>query len=185
MTLDVHQTLTTRRTIHFYLPKPVPPEAIGRALDAAIRAPNHKLTNPWRFTLIGPDTRQKITKLGVELKTEGKDLGLQKVEKTRQKLAAPPHLLVVSQVRAPDMHRAKEDYAAVACAIQNLSLSLWSEGIGSKWSSGALTSHATTYHLTGIEPKAEEIVGFVWIGYPLDIPDSPRLAKDEVLRHMP
>lgn len=183
--MNVHETLLTRRTIHDFRSEPIPEEALERALQAAIRAPNHKLTNPWRFLRAGPRTREAIVKLGVELKGRKKDLSPEASEKIRAKLAAPPELIIVSQVLDPDPAREREDYAAVACAIENLMLSLWSEGIGSKWSTGGVTTDLRTYALSSIDARKEVIVGFVWIGYADCIPDPPRRALSEVYRHSP
>ena len=179
--------LTARRTVHDYDPdRPVPAEAIERALACAVRAPNHKLTNPWRFTRVGPETREGIVALGVRLKSEGRELPPPVLAKIRRKFTSAPELLVVSQVLDHDEHRRREDYAAVACAIQNLMVSLWSEGVGTKWSSGGVTRHDDTYALAQI-PAGEEIVGFVWIGYPEreDCPTAPRRPVDEILRAVP
>lgn len=184
---DAQHTLTTRRTVHDYDPsRPVPEDALARALECAVRAPNHKLTNPWRFTRIGPQAREGIAALGVRLKTDGRDLPPPLLEKIRKKFTGAPELLVVTQALDHDEHRRREDYAAVACAIQNLMLSLWSEGIGSKWSSGGVTTHDDTYALAKV-PPGEEIVGFLWIGYPErdDCPTAPRRPVEEILRLVP
>lgn len=187
MTTSTHPTYDTivgRCTTHFYRDEPVPEEAIERGLQAAIRAPNHKLTNPWRFTRMGPESRVEITEIGVMLKCDS-DAPESRRDKVRTKLSAPPVLFVVSQVLDADPFRYKEDYASVACAIQNMSLSLWDEQIGSKWSTGGVTQHERVYELARIDPQHEEIVGFVWVGYPLHTAFAPRTALDEVLRQVP
>lgn len=180
--MDIYEALLTRRTIHNYVDEPVDESAIDRALAAAIRAPNHKLTNPWRFTRIGPQARKEVVELGVRLKTEKKNLSSSQQEKIRVKLTNPAVLFAVSQVLDDDPMRRREDYAATACAIQNVCLSLWGEGIGSKWSTGAMTNHETTYQLLGIDAATEEIVGFLFAGVPAEIPDTPRLAVEDILR---
>lgn len=184
--MNLHQTIINRRTIHDYLTTPLPEGALQRALEAAIRAPNHKLTNPWRFTLMGPRTRHAITELAVTLKSKGKapsEPGEQeRQQKIRTKFNNPPEILAVSQVIAKDEFRRREDYGACACAIQNIMLSLASEGIGTKWSSGDITSHAETYELLGVDPETEEIIGFVWIGYPESSPETGRKPLSEVCR---
>lgn len=180
--MNAYEAVVGRRTIHDYRPDPVPEEALDRALQAAIRAPNHKLTNPWRFTRIGPQTRSKIVEVGVELKTAGKNVSPEAEERVRKKLSGAPELLVVSQVRNPDPHRAREDYASVACAIENMMIVLWADGIGTKWSSGGVTTDPRTYELAGVDPQLEEIVGFVWIGYPSEVRETPRRALEEVYR---
>ena len=180
--MEFRDVLLTRRTIHHYRPEPIDEGAIERALQAAIRAPNHKLSNPWRFTRVGPRGREQLVELGIELKRQKKDV-TEKYEKTlRKKYGNPAELVVVSQVLDDDPFRRKEDYAATACAIQNFCLSLWAEDIGSKWSTGSMTRDERTYEMLGIDGEAEEIVAFVWAGVPDDIPDPPRQALQEVLR---
>ncbi|MBA2663855.1 MAG: nitroreductase family protein [Bradymonadaceae bacterium] len=180
--MDCYQTLLSRRTIHDFRPDPIPEAALLRALEAAIRAPNHKLTNPWRFTRMGPAVRHEIVALAVALKSQTRALSPPAEAGLRAKLSSAPELLAVSQRLDADLARRHEDYASVSCAIENLMLALWSEGIGSKWSTGAVTTHPSTYGLLGIDEAKEEIVGFVWIGFALNIPSTPRLELDAVYR---
>ncbi|RAL22949.1 nitroreductase [Lujinxingia litoralis] len=181
--MDTRTALLTRRTIHDFTTAPLPEGAVERALEAAIRAPNHKLTNPWRFTRVGAATRPLIVEIGLEEKRKKRGELSDAAQATlRKKFGNPPELIVVSQVLDADPHRRREDYAAIACAIQNLHLSLWSEGIGSKWASGAMTHAPDTYKAVGIDPQVEEIVGFVWVGYAEVIPDTPRRPLAEVVR---
>ena len=181
--------ILTRRTVHHYDPdRAVDPQVLQHALQAARLAPNHKLTNPWRFAHPGPQTRQRITDIGLALKCDD-DTPAPRRERVRRKLADPPELLVVSQPRAGDAFRAREDYAAVACAIQNLMLALWAQGVGSKWSTGDLTRHPDTYRALDIDPEREDIVAFVWIGHPRPedepLPTPPRQPLDQVYRALP
>ncbi|WP_230467298.1 nitroreductase family protein [Lujinxingia vulgaris] len=181
--MNTHHTLMTRRTIHDYKSDPLPEGALKRALEAATRAPNHKLTNPWRFTMMGPETRARITEIGVAEKRKKRgELSEAAEASIRTKFTRPPELIAVSQVINADAHRRREDYAAVACAIQNIQLALWSEGIGSKWSSGGVTNAPETYEVLGIGPDVEEIVGFVWVGFADVVPDPPRTPLSEVVR---
>lgn len=179
---STQETLISRRTIHDYQPQQLPEGALERALQCALRAPNHKLTNPWRFTQLGPNARAQLTELALDLKCPDRS-NTTRVETIARKFTNPAHIIVISQKMADDPFRAKEDYAAVACAIQNMSLSLWSEGVGSKWSSGGVTRHERAYALAQI-PAGEEIVGFLWVGIADVTPDPPRAPLEHVLRHV-
>lgn len=182
--MDTHTALITRRTIHKYEPEPIDEQALLQALEAALRAPNHKLTNPWRFTRVGPEGRAAMVSLGLAAKARKKGgLSERQREKYRAKFANPAELIVVSQVLDDDPFRRREDYAAIACAIENMMVSLWADGIGSKWSTGAITRSDEAYEALDIDRESEEIVGFVWAGVPAEIPDPPRLALDKVVRH--
>src|SRR5258706_8754349 len=56
-----------RRSVDLYEPDPVPNAVILEAIDVARWAPNHRLTQPWRFYLIGPATRRRGIDLAVGL----------------------------------------------------------------------------------------------------------------------
>ncbi len=181
--MELQKALLTRRTIHNYTADPIPEGAIERALEAAIRAPNHKLTNPWRFTRVGPEVRKKLTELGIELKCAKKNKFTPKFrDYLRQKYGNPAELVAVSQILNDDPFRRREDYAAAACAIQNFCLSLWGEDVGSKWSTGQMSRHESTYEMLDIDPDEEEIIAFVWVGQPEEIPDPPRDPLESVVR---
>jgi len=81
---------------------------------------------------------------------------------------------------------AREDYAAVACAVQNLMLALHAEGVGSKWTTGAVTRDLRTYDLTEVDFDIERIEGFIWIGIAA-AGDKPtrRLGPNDILRELP
>ena len=78
----------------------------------------------------------------------------------------------------------KEDYAACSCAIQNLSISLASEGVFSKWSTGAITKNTKTYEIVGLNSKIEEIIGFIWIGYGKNLPQITRPPIDQIYKEI-
>ena len=170
----VHDTIQSRRTIHDYLPEPVPEAAITRALECAHAAPCHKATWPWRFVRVGPEAREKLLALNTRLKSAKCALSEAQEARLRAKMLHPHALVAVTQVLADDPFRQTEDYAATACAIQNLCLSLADEGIGTKWSTGAVTRHPETLALLGIDPAVERSVGWVWIGRPAREHPAPR-----------
>lgn len=185
--MQLYDAIHRRRTIHDYLDRPLPEGAFERIIDAAHQAPNHKLTWPWRFSRIGRETREKtLLPLGIRLKAPtGRDPSPKLVAKITEKLMHPAELVVVSLVRCDDAFRAREDYAAAACAIQNLQLAATAEGAGAKWSSGGLTTHPETYAAVGIDPEVEEIIAFVWIGVPAKVPSIKRPPLEAVLRAVP
>jgi nitroreductase len=185
--MDVHEAIRSRRTIHSYRTEPLPEGAIQRALEAAHLAPNHRLTFPWRFTRVGGETRGHLADLAVRLQTEKQGtLPGEVIQKIRSKVLDPAELIVVSIVRHEDPFTAREDYAATACAIQNLHLALWAEGVGSKWSTGGPTRHEDGYRILGVDRNTEEIVGFVWAGLPAKVPPCPaRPALESVVRSLP
>ncbi|MGA0869293.1 MAG: nitroreductase family protein [Planctomycetota bacterium] len=185
--MDVHEAIRSRRTIHSYRTEPLPEGCLERALGAAILAPNHRLTFPWRFTRVGAETRAHLAALAVRLQTEKQGaLPAEVVNKIRSKVLDPAELIVVTVVRHEDPFTAREDYAATACAIQNLHLALWAEGVGSKWSTGGPTRHEDGYRILGIDRNVEEIIGFLWAGLPAKVPPCPeRPALETFVRTLP
>jgi len=184
--MDTHEALRTRRTAHSWTPKPVPDAVIQRALEAAHLAPCHKMTWPWRFTLPGSDARDDLLALGLRLAAEKYTNPLSKTLEARviAKLRNPA-LIVVSQIRDDDPFRSQEDYAACACAIQNISLSVHADGFHSKWSTGKITRHPETYQRLGIDEVTEQIIGFVWVGEPSKSPSMPkRVDRNAVIRYV-
>ena len=187
--MTCHGIITDRRTIHNYAPCRVPDEAVVRALEAALAAPNHRMTEPWRFTRVGMQTREELVGVARSIKEEASQNPLPEpaIEKLRAKMLNPGELIVASRVRNEDPAVEREDYAAVACAIYSMMLTLWEEGIGSKWSTGEVTRDPRAYGLLGIDVHEEEVVGFVWVGVPDGAAPKPRRRRslDQVLRALP
>jgi nitroreductase len=176
--------LRGRRTIHTFKPEPPPRDVVLRALDLARWAPNHRLTEPWRFYLLGPESAEAIARLNAELveATRGAAAGQAKLARWRQM----PGWLLVTQHLAEDALKRREDYAACACAVHALSLALWSEGVGVKWTTGAVTRDDRFYDLLSIDPNQERVVGLLWYGYPADSPSPPpRSPLPNVLHERP
>lgn len=186
--MNIQELILDRRTIHDYRPEPLPEGALERAITAAMAAPNHRMTEPWRFVRVGPQARAALLDISAALKGGPESLGESGMKKLRAKMVDPAELLVVCQVRHDKAEIAREDYAAVACAVQNVMLSLWSEGLGSKWSTGAVTTDERTYQALGVDPAQEQIVGFLWAGQAaqLDVPKPRRRRSlEDVLRSVP
>lgn len=185
--MNTHDALRTRRTAHLWSDAPVPEAVIQRGLEAAHMAPCHRLTWPWRFTLPGPEARATLFDLGVHLKAARAQASIDEAYRAKfiEKLKNPA-LIVVSQEIVDDPMRFEEDYAACACAIQNLCLSVHADGFHSKWSTGGLTRHEHTYAALDIDPNQERIIGFVWIGVPSKIPNAPKRPElTPYVRHVP
>src|SRR5947208_395879 len=115
--VDLETAIRTRRTHKQYGPEPVPDDVVRELVELARWAPNHKLTNPWRFRLLGPRTRARID----ELVPEAEAL----------KLRRAPTLVLVSAVRSEDPVLAEEDVQATAAAVQTLLLAATARGLAS------------------------------------------------------
>lgn len=188
--MDLAQALRERRTVHQFRAQPLPLGALDRALAAAVEAPNHHLTEPWRFLHVGAETRQRLLHLGIEIATGGSWETLSAAARAHLEVTVihPAELIVLSQTLAARLDTRNEDFAAVACAVYGMSLSLWSEGIGTKWSTGGVTDHPRMYQALGVDAERERIVGFFWIGFAARPElDKPRRRKslEQVVFRLP
>jgi len=181
--MELENIIKDRRTIHEYKSQKVPDSIVEKAVELSLWAPNHKLTNPWKYVWMGAKAREEIAELSVQLKKK-KDPSMSDLmqEKLKQKFLEASHLIAILQKKSSDAHQAREDYASIACGIQNASLFLWEKGIGTKWTTGAVTTHEKTYKALNVNAEKEEIVGFLWIGYAEHVPAAPkRPTLDESL----
>lgn len=172
------QLIRDRRTIHSFRPDPIPDSLIETAIDLARWAPNHRHTEPWRFHLIGEQTRTRIVELNAEL-VEAKK-GPEAAAAKRLRWSEVPGWLCVTCVESEDPIQRDEDYAACCCAIQNVALYLWSAGVGFKWTTGPVTRDRRLCSLLGFQPAEQRVVGLCWYGYPLLTPDQKRRDLGEV-----
>jgi len=167
--------------------------AVEQAVEAAIYAPNHKRTEPWRFHLLGPEAIERVCQLNAELVTASK--GEKAGEKKLKRWRAMPGWLVVTCINTkPESgistmedptSLAREDYAACCCAVQNLCLSLHANGLGTKWTTGPVNFDKGFNKAAGL-PSEEYVVGTIWFGKAAKKPDPPakKLGTEDVLvRH--
>jgi len=183
ITPSVADLLRTRRTIHTFKPERPPEAVIWQAIDLARWAPNHRLTEPWCFHLLGPQTIAAIVELNAQI-TLAKS-GPDAADKKRQQWSNVPAWVVVTCDRQADEILQQEDYAACCCAIQNFSLALWSAGIGVKWTTGKVTRDTEFLRVIGVNPAERSVVGMLWLGYPLDVPNQSRKTVDEITVSLP
>ena len=179
----VAAALRARRSIDLYEPTPVDPEVLLDAIELARWAPNHRLTEPWRFYLVGPATARAIIELAAEIDTAKK--GPRAGEARRERLLGIPGFFVLTSKRSDDPLTDREDYAACCCAVQNLMLYLWQRGIGVKWTTGGVTRDPRFYELLSIDSSKETVVGFFFYGVPRVVPEQKRKPVDEIVTRRP
>jgi len=175
--------LRARRSIDLFKPEPVGSVVLLEAIEVGRWAPNHRLTEPWRFYIIGPATRAAIIELAAELDTATK--GERAGAARRERLKGIPGFFVLTSRRSEDALLDREDYAACCCAAQNLMLYLWQRGVGVKWTSGGLTRHPRFYDLLGVDASKEVVVGFFWYGIPRIVPSQARKSVAEIVTERP
>ena len=180
---DLEEVIRGRRTVNLYLQTPVPRALVREAIDAATWAPNHHVTEPWHFYLLGRETIERCLDLCFELVRAKKSAEAARFK--REQWSEKPGWLVVTCRRSEDELLQREDYAACAAAIQNFMLYLWKAGVGSKWTSGEITRDKRFFDILGIDADTEFVVGLLWFGYPKLTPTQKRKELDDVLSQLP
>ncbi len=177
------EVLRGRRTVNLYLHTRVPEELVLEAIESATWAPNHHVTEPWRFILPGEETIGKILDLCEEMVTAAK--GTELAAHKRQQWSEKPGWLIVTCQRSEDELREREDYAACSAAVQNFMLYLWKAGVGSKWTTGDITRDPRFADILGIDTDREFVVAMIWFGYPKVTPSQSRKDLSECLTRLP
>jgi nitroreductase len=189
--VTAQEIIKSRRTIFQFKPGPVPKDILEKVLSFGVWAPNHLLTEPWKFTVIGEQTKLTLAKRYREIQMEKAaphidDEIREKIgEAGFKKFMSKPTIIAVSCIQEGDEQRRREDYAATCCAMQNIQLAAWEEGVGMQWSTNPLTMEGNTYRLLGLDSNREYIIGFAYMGYPAEIPTPKRKPASEVIYWTP
>lgn len=167
-----------RRSIKHYTDRALARDEIEAILQAASLAPNHRLTQPWRFYVLGPAAREAYGgALGERKAKKINDAVLAK--NTRDTTAAEhralPAMVAVSVVKNDNPEIAEEDYAAAMMAIQNLALAAVEHGLGTHIKTGAIMQDPAARAAVGV-PENERIVAIVNVGEPAEVP-PPKLRQ--------
>lgn len=170
-TASVLRTLIeSRRTVGKFLAEQPPRELIEQVLEAATWAPNHRLTEPWRFTVLAGEAREELGRfMGAQNAAKYPDdperREFERAKGERKALRAPVVIaLGVEPLQASNVEEI-EEIAAVAAAAQNMLLTAHALGLGVKWSSGAIVHDPGVKEWLGLSERAH-LLGFLYIGYP-------------------
>ena len=173
------ERIRSRRTTKLYLKQPVDRKLILDAIEVARWAPNHHVTEPWHFYVLGSQKIRECIDLTRIVVTEQKDAKMGEFK--AQSAAAIPGWLIVTCKTSDDEVLQREDYASCACAIQNLMLYLSEAGVATKWTTGPITRDARFYELLGIDAGRALVVGIIWYGYPKITPSQSRTDVSEII----
>jgi nitroreductase len=187
--MDVLEAITSRRSVFKFKPEPIPNEMIERIFSYGCWAQNHHLTEPWRFTVIGTKTKEILAKRYSDIQVakcrDDADDETKKIlgDAGYAKFHSKPTIVAVSCLQDGDEIKNKEDYAATCCAMQNIALAFWAEGIGMQWTTGPITLEEATYKLLAIDQETEYIIGFCYAGFPDEVLPGKRRDLDALLRY--
>jgi len=174
------EVLHGRRSINLYLQTPVPEELVKEAIEAATWAPNHHVTEPWHFYLLGTTAVDACLDLVRDIVTAKKGDPKAGEHKAKSWSEKPGWLLITCR-KSEDELLHRENYAACCAATQNLMLYLWKAGVGTKWTTGDITRDPRLFDIVGADPDDEFVVGLIWYGYPKLTPAQSRKSVQEVV----
>jgi nitroreductase len=160
--MELEQAIRTRRTHKAYAPEPLDRATLEELFELARWAPNHKLTNPWRFRVLG---RQALDRL----KAAGDD------PIAAAKLDRAPTLVAVSATQSGDPVVDEEDVLATATAAYVILLAAHGRGLAGYWRTPGVLRTAAGRAALQI-PADEHVLGLLHLGYPRQEPRVPERA---------
>ncbi len=171
-----------RRTVKLFLQTPVDRQVILDAIEVARWAPNHHLTEPWHFYLLGEKAMKANVELIRQITAEKKDAG--KADFKAKAATEIPGWLVVTCRKSDDEVMQRENYASCCCAMQNLMLYLSEAGVGSKWATGAIVEDKRFFDMLGVDREHEFIVGVLRYGYSKITPIQARKEVSDIVTEL-
>src|SRR5215475_2116582 len=118
--MRVSEAIRTRRSVKKFTDRPVTRQEIETLLAAAALAPNHRLTQPWRFYVLGPEARYAYGLALGERKARKQpdpESGRAVKETVAREHFELPAMIAVAVVQSDDAEIAREDYAAAMMAV--------------------------------------------------------------------
>jgi nitroreductase len=166
--LNVEKAIRERRTLKAFTKEPVDAGTVRELLALAVLAPNHHETEPWRFWVVGRATLERLAEATGDTK-----------------LLRSQTAIVVGVVRNDDPAVAEEDYAAVACALQNVMLAARGRGLASFWRTPGVIDRPAFATTVGI-PASVRPIGVVHLGLPAEpFPKTPDRDAEQFTQWLP
>jgi nitroreductase len=159
--VDVETAIRSRRTHKAFRPEPVPRETLDEIFELARWAPNHHLTSPWRFRVVGPGALERLKRAaGPE---------------AAPKLDRAPTLVVCSCALTGDEFQDEEDLHATAVAAYIVLLGAHARGLATYWRTPGVLRTAEGLEAVGV-PENEHFIGLLHLGTPIQeqrVPERP------------
>jgi nitroreductase len=163
--------IRARRSIGKVQVERPPREAIERLLEAATWAPNHHLTEPWRFFVLAGESRRALGEVMARALVGEPETDVARLafERAAAKPLRAPVVIAVAVEPAGGKVPEIEEVAAGAAAVQNLLLTAHALGLAAMWRTGEAAYHPAVKAFFGLGPEAH-LLGFVYVGYPASEP---------------
>ena len=185
--VSVYDAIFGRRMSKEFIDEPVSEQTLSRLFDAAIWAPNHRLTEPTRFFVLskGGELREQVAKMAAEVAYQkvvnpNPEQRQRSADASRARVLDAPAAVYVYSVPGDNDEVTRENYATSCCAVQNMALAAVAEGLTLDWSTGGVTQHADLAETLGADPDWQ-MVGALFIGKPKTVPSSRRTPTSEVV----
>jgi nitroreductase len=147
--VELEEAIRSRRTHKAYAPEPVERELLDELFELARWAPNHNLTNPWRFRVLGPEALVRLKQAaGPE---------------AAAKLDRAPTLVCASVVQTGDRQQDEEDVCAAAVATYIVLLVAHSRGLAGYWRTPAVLRTPEGREALGVA-EDEHVLGLIHLG---------------------
>jgi nitroreductase len=173
--MNVEEAIRSRRTVKAFEPEPVDRETLDELLELARWAPNHHLTNPWRFRVLGPSSLGRLKQAAARLAADDAPAGAD-VEKigdaAAAKLDRAPTLVVCSVVQSGDPVQDEEDRYAAACAAFVVLLAAHARGLAGYWRTPAVLRAEAGKRAVGL-PDDEHFIGLLHLGHARQATEAP------------
>jgi nitroreductase len=160
--LELEEAIRTRRTHKAYVPEPIARETLEELFELARWAPNHHLTNPWRFRVLGPRALARL-----------KDAVCDPV--AAAKLDRTPTLVVVSSTQTGDPVGDEEDMLASGTAAYLVLLAAHGRGLGGYWRTPEVLRTPAGRAAVQV-PDDERVLGLLHLGRPRQERRAPERA---------
>jgi nitroreductase len=169
--MELEEAIRTRRTHKAYIPEPLDRETLDELFELARWTPNHHLTNPWRFRVLGP---QALARLKAAV---GDPVAAAKLDRT-------PTLVVVSATQSGDPVTDEEDMLATGVAAYVVLLAAHGRGLGGYWRTPEILRTPAGRAAVQV-PDTERVIGLLHLGHPRQEPRTPERAPvDEVATYL-
>lgn len=165
-----NEILLRRRSIYPYQyikGKAIPDETIWQILENANRAPNHKQTEPWRFSVFSGEGLKYFGQLQADIyqKFARNSYQQDRYKKLIEYPLMSSHVISIGMKRSvPDKLPEIEEIEAVACAVQNIFLSVTAYGLGCYWTTAGITYFEEAKSYFALESE-DKLLGFLYMGY--------------------
>jgi len=176
--MSVIEAITTRRSVPQFKPDPVPKELIQRLLDAAVWVPNHRMTEPWQFYVLGETTKRKFSEIRRDFRKQSlPNPDAPEVKPALQKIVDDtvntPVIILVTSRGHTDPELQEENYWATFGAVYAFMLAAWAEGLGTYFRTGPIRQYPLLRQMLNLEDD-QRIIGVVYAGYPAVVPQKQR-----------